>query len=168
MDPEAMAVVRMLARVAAHHARDLPPAHIVAIPAHRKRFRQRGFNPAYLLAREISLHQTVSLERRWLTRVRNTTPQYGLDTKHRISNVAHAFECRIRKTHERGRVWLVDDVVTTGATLNDAARALLQAGFEEVVGICLARTSRLEASSFSPGHDLDLGRHLISHRPILR
>ena len=137
--PEAIAVVQLLARAAADRARDIPPSYVVPVPAHRRRFQRRGFNPTYRVALEIARHQGVRLETQLLARVRDTAPQAGLDRRTRLANMLGAFACPMRKLYPSDRVWLVDDVITTGATLANAARALQQAGIRDVVGICLAR-----------------------------
>jgi len=73
--------------------------------------------------------------------VRDTPSQTGLDRRARARNVAGAFRVR-RGARIPSRVWLVDDVVTTGATLREAARALRHAGARRIVAICVARTLR--------------------------
>jgi predicted amidophosphoribosyltransferase len=73
--------------------------------------------------------------------VRDTPSQTGLDRRARARNVAGAFRVR-RGARIPPRVWLVDDVVTTGATLAEAARVLRRAGARQVAAICAARTLR--------------------------
>ncbi len=138
--PEALEVVKLLARTAAERARGRPPQYIVPVPTHRRRFLERGFNPTYRVALEMARYQGVRLETRTLLRVRNTPPQTGLDARTRVSNMLGAFSCSRQKFSPNDRVWLVDDVITTGATLVNAARALREAGVRDVVGVCLART----------------------------
>lgn len=149
--PDAIAVLKLLARAAAERARDQVPDYIVPVPIHRGRFRERGFNPTYRLALEMSRDQGVRLETQILLRVRNTLPQTGLDARTRMSNVAGAFSCQAENLSPHDRVWLVDDVITTGATLVNAARALRLAGARDIVGVCLARTlqSNSRTSEFS-------------------
>ena len=74
-----------------------------------------------------------------LVRTRDTPTQTGLDRRARARNVAGAFRATTASSLP-GRVWLVDDVVTTGATLFEAARALRRVGAGAVVGVCVART----------------------------
>ena len=74
-----------------------------------------------------------------LRRIRATTSQTGLDRRERVRNVRGAFRGR-RGWRAPGRVWLVDDVVTTRSTLEEAARALRRAGAKDVRAVCAART----------------------------
>ncbi|MEE3327157.1 MAG: phosphoribosyltransferase family protein [Myxococcota bacterium] len=136
----ATGLVLMLARAAADRAQDSHPNCITPIPAHRRRFQKRGFEPSYQLAHEIARHRGIKLEPRLLTRIRNTPAQTGLPASTRVTNMKDAFVCRREHLPARACVWLVDDVVTTGATLASAARALKRAGAKQVVGLCLART----------------------------
>jgi len=138
-DPATAARVEYLAREAA--ARSLafgPPACVVPVPAHPRRFRERAFHPATAIARTIARHARVRIETRTLLRGRDTPSQTGLDRAGRRANVADAFV--LRGDPPRGRVWLVDDVVTTGATLGEAARRLRAGGAGPIVGVCVART----------------------------
>lgn len=140
LDPAAIGVARLLARAAGRRAPVRAADRIVPIPLHPRRFRQRGFNPAALLAREIARLHGSSVETDWLARVLDTPRQAGLDAPSRRRNVVGAFAVAPRREPVASRVWLVDDVTTTGATLGSAAEALRRAGVREVMGICLART----------------------------
>lgn len=112
---------------------------VAPVPLHPRRLRERGFNPAAILARRAARCLGVAFEPRLLDRVRDTPSQTGLDRRARRRNVAGAFAPRPGRAIP-ARVWLVDDVVTTGATLGAAAEALRRAGAREVVGVCVART----------------------------
>jgi ComF family protein len=137
IDPEALAMARALARLAAARVTLAHPDRVVPIPLHRRALCRRGFNPAALLAREIARRVRVPLVARALERVQDTTSQTGLDRAGRRRNVRGAFRARMQQP---GRIWLIDDVVTTGATLEAAARALRLAGARDVVAVCAART----------------------------
>jgi ComF family protein len=139
LDPQARRVVLDLAREAPGRAHLHPADRIVPVPLHPRRLRERGFNPASLLARAVARASGVPIAHGLLGRVVDTASQTGLGAKRRRSNVAGAFACRTG-AHLPRVVWLVDDVVTTGATLGEAARTLRQAGVERVIGVCLART----------------------------
>ena len=118
------------------------PDLIVGIPLHPKRRRKRGFNHADAIARRIAL----VLERPWsstaLERVRDTKAQANLVGRERRENVRGAFRARSRLA-STARIWLVDDVLTTGSTLDAASEALLEAGAFEVRALTLAATLRL-------------------------
>lgn len=109
---------------------------VVPVPLHRSRRRKRGFNQAELLARGVagSLGAPVVDA---LEAVRKTRDQVELSAAERRANVAGAFAAR---GLTRGRVLLVDDVFTTGATMSACAGALLRAGAAEVHAVSLCRT----------------------------
>ena len=118
----------------------LPGAFVVAVPLHPARRRSRGYNQSELLATEVRRALGLSPPPGRLVRLRDTRPQVGLDRLRRRENVAGAF--RWEGPNGRGEpVLLVDDVVTTGATLDACAAALTAAGFGRVSGITLARVS---------------------------
>ena len=133
-------LVLWLARAAAEGFEGSLPDCITPVPCHPRRFRKRGFEPAYRLALEIARHRGLPLEPRLLRRVRHTPTQTGLSAREREANVEGAFDCQSRYLPHKACIWLVDDVVTTGATLRSAAQALKQAGAAKVMGLCIART----------------------------
>jgi ComF family protein len=113
---------------------------LVPVPVHEGRRRERGYDQAALIAAAAAGRLGLP----WcaaLTRTRATTAQYHLDRRHRAANVAQAFHViPASQPAIRGRwVVLVDDVVTTGATLGESARALLDAGAAAVSAITVAR-----------------------------
>lgn len=114
-----------------------PDSALVPVPLHADRERARGYNQAALVARVVAGRVGWPLLERGLVRVRNTRPQVGLDRQARRENVAQAF--RWEGPAPPLRVVLVDDVYTTGATMEACAQALRQAGVGEVRGIALAR-----------------------------
>jgi ComF family protein len=114
---------------------------VIPMPLHPKRLRARGFNQAALLARPVSRKLGVALNVRSLERIRDTPEQAGLSRSDRVLNVKGAF--RIRTRGRTGRVLLIDDVRTTGATLASAAEALLEAGFSSVFSLALAYAGSL-------------------------
>ena len=109
---------------------------VVAVPLHRARLAKRGFNQAELLGRAVAGKIGAPfLDKLWA--VRGTRDQVELTAASRRENVAGAFESRGPVT---GRVLLVDDVMTTGATLNECARVLKTTGAREVHALTLCRT----------------------------
>ena len=137
LDPAPLGVIRQLVLEASRRAPGPPPDRIVPVPLHPRRLRERGFNPAALLARWIARERRCRFDAALLRRVRDTPSQTGLDRRARRANMRGAFQARGRSP---GVIWLVDDVVTTGSTLVEAARALRRAGAREVVAICVAQT----------------------------
>lgn len=112
---------------------------LVPVPLHSSRLRQRGYNQAALLARELGHHTGLPLEEQLLVRVRNTSAQMRLDAEQRRQNVSGAFVAPSDTLRGR-RVVLIDDVCTTGATLQACATALQDAGADTVQAFTLART----------------------------
>jgi ComF family protein len=122
-------------------AGELPAApFVVAVPLHRRRLRSRGYNQSELLAAELRARLRLPSPPGRLVRVRDTPPQVGLDRLHRLANVAGAFAWRGPSPAGQPFV-VVDDVATTGATLEACAGALRAAGSGPVVGLTIARVS---------------------------
>jgi ComF family protein len=110
---------------------------VVPVPLHRARLRKRGFNQAALLARGVAGQINAGVSDT-LQVVRNTRDQVELSAAERRANVAGAF---VAKARTRGRLLLVDDVLTTGATLGACADALVRdGGAAEVHAVTLCRT----------------------------
>ena len=111
---------------------------IIPVPLGRKRLQERGYNQAALLARPIALALALPYRPNALQRTRETRTQVGLNRMERWENVSGAFHADPKLA--RGKViLLVDDVTTSGATLNAAAQALALAGAEKVFALTLAR-----------------------------
>ena len=111
---------------------------VVPVPLHEARLRERGHNQASLLAREVARVIGLRLDEGTLVRVRATASQVRLSASARRENVRGAFRCRDGQLSDRS-VLLVDDVCTTGATLDAAAGALYNGGARAVQGLTLAR-----------------------------
>ena len=111
---------------------------VVPVPLHPARERRRGYNQAFLLTREVARRLGLPLETKGLTRSEDTPAQVGIEgMEARRANVAGAF--RARTSFAGMRVLLVDDVCTTGATLEACALALKATGAIEVRGLVFAR-----------------------------
>jgi competence protein ComFC len=111
---------------------------IVPVPLHSTRERERGFNQASLLAELLAAHVSIP-SRPLLERIRCTTTQTALDRTERMENLHNAFRLR-KNANVRGlRVLLIDDVLTTGSTLNECARILKGAGAISVHAATAAR-----------------------------
>ncbi len=139
LDPRPAAVVGWLAAEAARRLPPPGPTLLVPVPIHPRRLRARGFHPAGELCRVLARACGLPWDPTLIGRRRDTPSQTGLDRRARERNVAGAFRAR-RRLAGRACVGLVDDVVTTGATLAAAARALERAGAGRVVAVCVART----------------------------
>jgi len=111
------------------------------VPLHKKRLRQRGFNQALLLAHGVSGRFMVPLNYDNLVRSRFTRPQVELSGRERAENVRGAFDLVRPEQISEKRILLIDDVFTTGATMNECAKVLKEAGARSVTVLTLARTS---------------------------
>ena len=119
--------------------RPLPVEVIVPIPLHPCRLRQRGYNQSALLARELGRLTSLPVVEDSLSRLRDTPAQVRApNAEIRRSNVVGVFACRDEKLKGK-QVLLIDDVCTTGATLDSCAIALNRAGASSVWGLALAR-----------------------------
>lgn len=118
----------------------VPLSALVSIPSSQSALKRRGFNPAGELARELARLSGLPIQHTWLIRTRETTTQKTLNARARRDSVSGLYAC----PNAVPRVWVgvVDDVVTTGSTMDTAARALLSAGAAGVVGLAAAHTPR--------------------------
>jgi len=120
-------------------SRHLPEVDLVVpMPLHPKRLAERGFNQALEIARGVARHLGRPIEPRGVLRVKDTLPQTELPYEERAKNVRGAFLCKLDLSG--ASVAVVDDVMTTGATLNELARALKRAGATRVENFVIART----------------------------
>lgn len=110
---------------------------IIPIPLHKSRLKWRGFNQSELLAREIASNNWI-LDTTSLTRHQKTLAQAHLDKAARAANLTQAFVCTQPEKIKNKNIFLVDDVFTTGATLQAAAQVLKSAGAREVWGLVIA------------------------------
>ncbi len=117
---------------------------LVPVPLHKARLNQRGFNQSLLLARELSRATGLKLLEHTLRRTRHTLPQVGLGKKERRRNVKGAFEVRNPGDVKDKSIVLVDDVFTTGNTLNECSRVLKKAGAGQVIAVTVSRASLTE------------------------
>jgi ComF family protein len=112
---------------------------VVPVPLHRRRLWWRGFNQAALLSAEVGRRIGCAVDVAALARIRDTTAQTLLDSSRRRQNVLGAFVVTRPDRVTNRSLLLVDDVTTTGATINECARTLLAAGARRVDVFTLAR-----------------------------
>ena len=110
---------------------------IVPVPIHRKRMRERGFNQTVILARLLGRALGIPVDAKWLIRVRNTKAQYSLNPGERKTNVKKSFSCCGNKK-SAGNVLLIDDILTTGSTIDACMEALAKAGADKVYFITVS------------------------------
>lgn len=108
---------------------------IIPVPLHRKRRNWRGFNQAELLAQSLGSNLQIPLDTNLVQRSKFTKPQVNLSAEERQQNIADAFKI---KNPVYGKYLLVDDVVTTGSTLNEIAKLLKKSGAQEVWAVTIA------------------------------
>lgn len=135
------AISPCLAELLADYLRSnpLPGEALVGVPLHPRRLRERGYNQSSLLARELSRRIDLPVIEDCLIRVKQAQPQVrAVDVEERRRNVAGAFVCRDEKVSGK-RIILIDDVCTSGATLESCAVALKNKGATFVWGLTLAR-----------------------------
>jgi ComF family protein len=132
---------RLLGELLWHHleTRAAPVDLILPVPLHPLRLRERGFNQATEIARILARHSALPLDSAALARVKATAPQATLRAKARAANLRGAFAVSEPERVAGQRIALVDDVVTTGSTVEAAAKALLRAGAASVEVWCCAR-----------------------------
>jgi ComF family protein len=120
---------------------------ILPVPLHPSRLRQRGFNQAYLLignwprlaVRHAGDLSRIQIERELLIRTTPTVPQSALGRDQRAENIKGAFDLAHKETVQEKNILLIDDVYTTGATVNECGRLLLKCGARKVDVLTLAR-----------------------------
>jgi len=136
-----LALVRPLAGLLAERVDGEPrPDLLVAMPMAPQRLRERGFNQAHELARAVSERLSLKLATGLCRRTRHTLPQAALPWAERRRNIHKAFACDANVSG--ARVAIVDDVLTTGATLDELAAELVACGAAEVWGWVIARAER--------------------------
>ena len=133
-----LALCDFLGRQLAQLAHGLEADLIVPMPLHPERLRERGFNQALELARPLAKTLRLPLDSRHCQRVRHTPAQAALPWKERVKNIRNAFHCTADFSGQR--ILLVDDVMTTGATLDECARTLKLHGAAHVTLLVVART----------------------------
>jgi ComF family protein len=118
------------------------PHLIIPVPLHRSRLRKRGFNQAVLLGRVLSRQLTLPMLTNTLVRTRSTEPQIELSAAERRLNVKGAFTVNRPDRVAGKRILLLDDVMTTGSTMDECAKELKKAGADVVVAATIARTAK--------------------------
>lgn len=116
------------------------PDALVPVPVHASKFRQRGYNQAALLAKELSKLMGIPCEERILERKSKTAPQKKLSTEAREKNLKNAFNSTVKSVEYR-KIMLVDDIYTTGATIESCTQVLLNIGVKEIyyTSVCIGK-----------------------------
>lgn len=111
---------------------------LIPVPLFKTRERKRGYNQALLLAERVARATGQPLEQS-IKRIRNTPPQAQLSRENRLKNLRDAFCFKGKSPIANKKVILIDDVCSTGATLNECAKVLRQQGVKQIWGLVLAR-----------------------------
>ena len=104
---------------------------MIPVPLHKKRYRKRGYNQAFLLAQVISDYTGIPIDDKLVIRKKDTDPQKQFGNKERKANLKNAFELS-RKQIQQKHILLIDDIYTTGSTINEIARILKKTGVEKI------------------------------------
>jgi len=112
---------------------------LIPIPLSKRKLKSRGFNQAEEIAKELSKELKIPVVADCLIKTKENLPQMELSGKERIENIKGVFEIRNKEKIQNKKILLVDDVYTTGATMEECAKILKQAGAKEVWGVVIAR-----------------------------
>lgn len=111
---------------------------IISVPLHKQKEQERGYNQSYLISKEISRELGYCEQSMVLKRIRNTGSQSRLDKSMRMTNVKDAFRVDNVEAVKGKTILLVDDILTTGNTINECCRVLKQAGAAKVIAAVIA------------------------------
>jgi ComF family protein len=114
---------------------------VVPVPVHPNRLVERGYNQALILAQRISTTTGIPLDRTCLEKTRDTKPQVGLSRAARVANLRGSFGVRLTGRVAEKRILVIDDVATTGTTIEETAKTLRNAGAKQVDALVLALRS---------------------------
>ena len=121
---------------------------VAPVPLSLARMAERGYNQAALIAFPVAIGLHIPYQAKLLSKIRHTRSQVGLSYDDRWSNVVDAFSVEPGKVNGK-RVLIIDDVTTSGATLNECARALMSAGADKVYGYTFARAAHSRTAAHS-------------------
>lgn len=112
---------------------------LLPIPLDNKKLKSRGYNQSEKLCKELSKILKIPVISNCLIKIKETRPQMTLNKTEREKNLKNAFTLKNAKALKNKKVFLVDDVYTTGSTMQECARILKASGIKQVWGICIAR-----------------------------
>lgn len=119
--------------------KDIKVDYVTSIPLHKNKLKERGFNQAELIARNFSIKSNLSyLE--IFDRVIYTKPQYTLNLQEREDNLKEAFSIKTKKSLKNKNIILIDDIFTTGTTINEACKLLLSNDVKDIYILSVARS----------------------------
>ena len=112
------------------------PDVVIAVPIHKSRKRQRGYNQAEVFAKELADKMGLAWEKNLIVRVKKTKPMKNLDDRDRKKNLKNAFQID-DSVVKYNKILVVDDIFTTGSTINEVGKLLLSAGAKEIYFLCI-------------------------------
>lgn len=112
---------------------------LISVPLFKRKLKKRGFNQTEEIAKELSKTLMVPLISDNLIKIKETSPQVELSEKERRENLRSAFFCKNPALIKQKKIFLIDDVYTTGSTMEECAKTLKKSGAKEVWGIVVAR-----------------------------
>ena len=112
---------------------------LIPVPLFKRKLKKRGFNQAEEIAKELSRVLKIPLISDNLIKTKETPPQVNLSEKEREENLKNAFFCKNPALIKQKKIFLIDDVYTTGSTMEECAKTLKQSGAKEIWGIVVAR-----------------------------
>ena len=134
----ARVLATLMAQLLPHHYDDHPlPELITSVPMHPRRLRERGFNQADLMAKQLGRLLGIPYAPHIARRTTHSKKQTGLNARQRAANIAGCFECDEPRT---GSIAIVDDVLTTGSTVTELSKQFRKTGVEQIHIWTLART----------------------------
>ncbi len=133
-------LAKLMAARYANEIIKISPDVLMPIPVHKKRLRERGYNQSALLAKKLALYLKMPYDDTVIKRSKNTKAQKELSPQQRLANLNRAFYCEKDCAYEK--VLLVDDIYTTGSTIEACSRALKSSGASEVyyISVCIGKT----------------------------
>lgn len=114
------------------------PELVIPIPLHQKRLKQRGFNQVFELAKSIKKHLNIKIDTNSCIKIKNTPPQSLITFDERKVNIKNSF--KIKYSIQAKHVAILDDVMTTGHTVNELSKTLKKSGMQKIDVWCIART----------------------------
>lgn len=124
------------------------PRHLVPVPMHPIKIRSRGYNQAAIIAKRLSANLGWPYAGRVIWRTRNTRPQFDIDFDERLDNVKDAFsKYPLAKVDKEARYMIIDDIITTGATMVYCHKALRDAGAKKIDAFAVARAGTKELTT---------------------
>lgn len=115
--------------------------YVVPVPIHKKRYFKRGYNQSELIAKFISKNIGITLLKNVIKKVQNTKPQSLLSASSRRQNVSNAYKIMDTKRIANKTILLIDDIYTTGATVNECSKVLKESGVKKIIVATIAKST---------------------------